>query len=144
MLRFFLARVFVDPVEGWVPSFFLLPESRPNINNVSGGWTSVALGLQFGQVGFKQEMLAPMQADPNMILFDEWPLGITWASVPTARRTQIRDAVNAMGLSFQHQTGYSIRQVLDLIVAQIAPGMSCESLNVQDLDDVTANKAPAA
>lgn len=135
MRRFYLARIHVDETEGWVPSFYSLPASVPNVNNVSGGWTNVALGLQFGQVGFKQEMLAPMQADPNMILFDDWPLGITWASVPTARRNQIRDAVNALGLTFQHQTGYTILRVLDLIVEQIQPGQTCERLNVQDLED---------
>lgn len=135
MKRYYLARIHEDSEEGWVPSFYGLPASVPNVNNVSGGWTHVGLGLQFGQVGFKQEMLAPMQADPNMILFDDWPLGITWASVPTARRSQIRDAVNAMGLTFKHQTGYTIGQVLDLIVEQIQSGRSCEELNVQDLGD---------
>lgn len=139
MKRYYLSRIYEDPIEGWVPAFhpYRGPEDAPNL--VDGGWTKVSLGVKFGQIGFLSAILPDLQANPDMILFDDWPLGVAWSSVPTNRRNQIRDQVNAMGLSFQHQTGFSVKQVLDLIVVQIQPGRTVEQLNVQDLASLNPN-----
>lgn len=139
MKRFYLSRIFVDEAEGWVPAFFSLrgPENAPNL--INGGWTSVAKGVQFGQIGFLTAILPDLQVNSDMILFDDWSLGMQWASVPQPRRIEIRDQVHAFGLTFTVQGQFSILQVLDHIVTQIQPGRSAEVLNVQDLANPDPN-----
>lgn len=133
MKRFYLSRVYEDEIEGWVPALYRYRDGELGEKLVYGAWTDLSRGLQFGQVAFAASVLPGMQSDADMILMDDWPLGVTWASVPTARRNQVRDQVNAMGLSFQHQTGMTVRQVLDLIATQIQAGRTCEELNVRDI-----------
>lgn len=140
MRRFYLSTIAVDEEEGWVPAFYGLRGSNPQAPNlVYGGWTSVSKGVQFGQVGFLTDILADLQVTSSMILFDEWSLGMQWASVPLPRRTEIRDKVQAFGLTFTVQGQFSILQVLDHIVGQIQPGRTAELLNVQDLANPNPN-----
>jgi hypothetical protein len=140
MRRFHLSSIYVDEEEGWVPVFYPLRGSDPqNPNLISGGWTSVSKGVQFGQVGFLTSILPDLQATSGMILFDDLPLGMQWASVPLPRRTEIRDQVHAFGLTFTVQGQFSILQVLNHIVEQIQPGRSAEMLNVQDLANPNPN-----
>lgn len=140
MRRCYVSTIAVDPEEGWVPAFYHLRGSDPqNPNLVYGGWTSVAKGVQFGQVGFLTSILPDLQGASGMILFDDWPLGMQWASVPLPRRTEVRDQVHAFGLTFTVQGQFSILQVLDHIVEQIQPGRTAELLNVQDLANPNPN-----
>lgn len=133
MQRFFVSRIYEDPIEGWVPAFWQYRGTDQSPNLVHGGWTNVGLGLTFGQVGFVSSILADMQGNSDMLLMDDWPLGMQWASVPLPRRTEVRNTVHAFGLTFTVQGQFSILQVLDHIVEQIKPGQTAELLNVQDM-----------
>lgn len=93
-------------------------------------WSSSSGDLCVCQAAFPS--LEQVQADAGAFVFDDLPLGVQWSTVPQVRRNEIAAAIRAIGFTFDAHATWSIKQVIEHVIHQVAPGVNIERGDVQD------------
>lgn len=76
--------------------------------------------------------LAAVSQDPGIFIFDDVPLGVQWSSIPQGRRNEIAAAIRAFGFTFQPHGTMSIKEVIELAVHEVQPGVNIEAADIFD------------
>lgn len=97
-------------------------------------WSKDGFGWGFGQLAARN--LTAMQADPDIMIFPDAVLDMTWGSVPSATRTAVRTKLEGAGFVYSGiTTGWTIRQILVKLLQQLQPALnSVEQGDVVDIE----------
>lgn len=118
-----------------VTKMCLIEDERvPRVSMYSGNyrvWSNDESDLCVCQAAF--ESLEGMLADAESVVIDQLPLGVSWGSVPQARRNQLTPAIKALGfVDFDPRTTDSVKTVIESLVHFVRPGVNIEIGGVPD------------
>ena len=128
MKRWFFTTLVTDPESGErYPR--VSPYSHPSspvLKNYSGEASEMCCGL------VALPNLQAVSQDPAVFIFPEVPLGVSWSTIPQDDRNAIAAAIRAFGFTFQPHATMSIKEVIELAVHEVQPGVNIEFVDIID------------
>ena len=76
--------------------------------------------------------LSTVSQDPAVFILDDVPLGVSWGSIPQARRDVIAAAIRSFGFTFAAHGTWPMKQVIEHVVHQVQPGVNIEFVDIID------------
>ena len=135
MKRWFLAKLdFYEEPEN--EGGALVPKT--NLHTTSNGgpintriWSRPGFGWCFGQLA--TDTLTSMNADPDIYILPDASLDISWSTVPSGKRTEVKNRVADAGFNFTGiKTSNTIREILQHLKKQVQIDDDIESGDVKD------------
>ncbi len=76
--------------------------------------------------------LAAVSQDPNVFVFPDVPLGVSWSSIPQVDRNAIAASIRSFGFAFNPHATMNIKQVLELAIHEVQPAVNVETQDIFD------------
>lgn len=76
--------------------------------------------------------LAAVSQDPSVFIFPDVPLGVSWSTIPQDDRNAIAAKIRSFGFSFQPHATMAIKEVIELMVHDVQPGVNIENADIFD------------
>jgi hypothetical protein len=76
--------------------------------------------------------LQAVSQDPDVFIFPDAPLGVSWSTIPQDDRNAIAAKIRSFGFTFQPHATMSIKEVIEQAVHEVQPGVNIEFVDIID------------